>query len=236
MNHTLTAPVAGVTAERTDHEAPPRPARRARRARLRRLGHRAERDPIRLSHERRVDPGRHALLRRPPQRDDRALGAVPDRARRRSPRSSARSSRGSSAEPGRAAALRRGIRGGGDRRYFTIVTSADVAIAAYIHRGAADPSVVEGLWVLHNSVFGFLVAAIGIALAGLTTGRRQAVCCRSGGPSPVPSARALMVAGADDHPAIVDGSPTFFVGVAGFAVWLAFVIRTAVALLRSRDI
>jgi hypothetical protein len=34
-------------------------------------------------------------------------------------------------------------------------------------------------------------------------------------------------------PAIIDGSPTMFIGVAGFVVWVAFVIRTSVALLRQ---
>lgn len=119
---------------------------------------------------------------------------------------------------------------------FTIVTSADVAIASYVHRGNADPAVVEGLWVLHNSVFGFLMAAIGIALAGLSTAaamsgllsRRWAVGGAVGA--------TLLVAAAATTPAIVDGSPTFFVGVAGFAVWIAFVVRTGVALFRSREL
>ena len=47
----------------------------------------------------------------------------------------------------------------------------DVAIAGYIHRGAADAAVVDGMWVVHNAVFGFLLASIGIALAGLTVPR-----------------------------------------------------------------
>ncbi len=45
----------------------------------------------------------------------------------------------------------------------------------------------------------------------------------------------LLIAGAATIPAIVDGSPTMFIGVAGFVVWVAFVIRTSVALLRQGD-
>ena len=116
------------------------------------------------------------------------------------------------------------------------MTSADVAIAAYIHRGAADPSVVEGLWVLHNAVFGFLMAAIGIALAGLTHAAAKSGLLSKRWAVAGPVGAALMVGAATTTPAIVDGSPTFFVGVAGFVVWIAFVVRTAVALLRSRDI
>jgi hypothetical protein len=119
---------------------------------------------------------------------------------------------------------------------FTLVTSADVAIAAYIHRGSADASVVEGLWVLHNSVFSFLEAAIGIALAGLSIAAAKSGLLSTRWAFAGPVGAALMVGSAMTTPAVLDGSPTFFVGVAGFAVWVAFVIRTAVALLRSRDI
>ncbi len=37
-------------------------------------------------------------------------------------------------------------------------------------------------------------------------------------------------------PAIIDASPTMFIGVAGFVVWIAFVIRTSVALLRQPQV
>ena len=49
---------------------------------------------------------------------------------------------------------------------FTMLLAGDTAISGYVHRGAADPAVVEGLWVFHNAVFGVLLASIGIALAG----------------------------------------------------------------------
>jgi hypothetical protein len=119
---------------------------------------------------------------------------------------------------------------------FTMVTSADVAIAAYIHRGAADPSVVEGLWVLHNTVFGFLMAAVGITLAGLSAAAVKSGLLSQRWAVAGPVGAILMVAAAATTPAIVDGSPTAFVGVAGFAVWVAFVVRTGVALLRSREV
>ena len=119
---------------------------------------------------------------------------------------------------------------------FTIVTAADVAIAGYVHRGAADPAVVEGLWVLHNAVFGFVFAAVGIALAGLSTGAAQSGLLSNRWRVAGPIGGALLVAGAMTTPAIVDGSPTFFIGLAGFVVWLAFVVRTGVALIRTREV
>ena len=117
-----------------------------------------------------------------------------------------------------------------------MLTAFDVAIAGYIHRGAADVAVVDGMWVIHNAVFGFLLASIGIALAGLT--RAAAV---TGLLSPRWSTAGLvggglLVAGAMTTPAIIDGSPTMFIGVAGFVVWIAFVIRTSVALLRQPQV
>jgi hypothetical protein len=116
------------------------------------------------------------------------------------------------------------------------VTAADVAIAAYIHRGAADPAVVEGLWVLHNSVFGFVMASIGAALAGLTiaAARTGLLSKRWGIAGPVGA--ALLIVGAATTPAMIDGGATLLVGLAGFLVWLAFVVRTGVALLRSRQV
>ena len=137
---------------------------------------------------------------------------------------------------GRAAGLAGAFGAAGIIGCFTIVTSADVAIAAYIHRGAAHPAVVEGLWVLHNAVFGFLLAAIGIALAGLSTAAAKSGLLSKRWAVAGPVGATLMVAAAATTPAIIDGSPTFFVGVAGFAVWLAFVVRTGVALLRSREV
>ena len=117
-----------------------------------------------------------------------------------------------------------------------LVTSADVAIAAYIHRGSADASVVEGLWVLHNSVFSFLEAAIGIALAGLSVAAAKNGLLSKRWAVAGPVGAALMIGSAMTTPAVVDGSPMFFVGVAGFVVWLAFMVRTSVALLRSQEV
>ena len=76
---------------------------------------------------------------------------------------------------------------------------------------------------LHNAVFGFLMASIGIALAGLTTAAAKTGLLSKRWAVAGPVGAALMVAAAATTPAMVDGSPTFFVGVAGFLVWIAFV-------------
>ena len=99
---------------------------------------------------------------------------------------------------------------------FTILLAADTAISGYVHRGAADPAVVEGLWVFHNAVFGVLLASIGIALAGL------AIACAKHG---LLTARwktaglvgaALLLVAATTTPAIIDAGPTMLLGLVGF--------------------
>ena len=137
---------------------------------------------------------------------------------------------------GRAAAITGAYGAAGIIATFTMLTAFDLGIAGYVHRGTADTGVVDGLWVVHNAVFGLLLASIGVALAGLarastTSGflsMRWSKVGLLGG--------ALLVAGATTTPAIIDGSATMFIGVAGFVLWLAFVIRSSVALMREPQI
>ena len=59
----------------------------------------------------------------------------------------------------RGLAIAGGVGGAAIFGIFSVTVALDIAIAGYVHRGAPDTSVVEGLWVLHNSVFGVLLAA-----------------------------------------------------------------------------
>jgi hypothetical protein len=118
---------------------------------------------------------------------------------------------------------------------FTMLVALDTAISGYVHAGSADPSVVGGLWVLHNAVFGVLLTSIGIALTGFTlAGVASGLLGRSWRLAG-PAGGALLVGAAMTTPAIIAGSPTMFIGVAGFAVWLAFVATSAVKMLRDRQ-
>ena len=137
---------------------------------------------------------------------------------------------------GRAAAIAGGFGAAAIIATFTMLTATDVAIAGYIHRGAADLAVVDGLWVVHIAIFGFLMAAIAVALVGLTQAcRLDGLLSKRWGAAGLVGG-SLLLASAATTPAIIDGSPTFFVGVAGFVVWIAFVVRTSVALLRDREV
>lgn len=137
---------------------------------------------------------------------------------------------------GRAAAVTGAFGAAGIIATFTMVTAFDVAIAGYIHRGAANVAVVDGMWVVHNAVFGFLLASIGVALAGLSRASVASGLLSTRWNKTGLVGGGLLVAGAATTPAIIDGSPTMFIGVAGFVVWLAFVIRTSVALLRQPQV
>ncbi len=134
---------------------------------------------------------------------------------------------------GRAAAITGAVGAAGIVATFTMLTALDVAIAGYVHRGAADVAVVDGMWVIHNAIFGFLLASIGVALAGLTNAAATTGLLSPRWRTAGLIGAALLVVGATTTPAIIDASPTMFIGVAGFVVWIAFVIRTSVALLRQ---
>jgi hypothetical protein len=134
----------------------------------------------------------------------------------------------------RGLAIAGGVGGGALFGTFSLLVALDMAIAGYVHRGAPDASVVEGLWVLHNSVFGVLLAVIGVTLGCLTAA--CAACGLLSGRWTVAGivGGALLLIGAATTPAIVDGSPTMFVGVLGFVVWVAFVATASVRMLRGR--
>jgi hypothetical protein len=118
---------------------------------------------------------------------------------------------------------------------FFMLTATDVAIAGYIHRGAADVAVVDGMWVLHNAVFGVLMAAIGVALIGFTSAGAAGGLLPRAWKAAGLAGGALLLFGAATAPAIVDGSPTLFVGVFGFLFWLVFVAWTSIALIRRAE-
>jgi hypothetical protein len=54
---------------------------------------------------------------------------------------------------GRAPAVAGAFGAAGIIATFTMLAALDVAIAGYVHRGAADVAVVDGMWVTHNAVF-----------------------------------------------------------------------------------
>jgi hypothetical protein len=133
---------------------------------------------------------------------------------------------------GRAPALAGLLGAAGIFASYSMLVATDTALSAYVHRGAADPGVVNALWVTHNAVFGALLVAIAVALAGLSVSAAAAGFLSARWKQiGTLGALALGATGAA-APTLVDGSRIIALGAAGFLVWLAFVATSSVTLLR----
>lgn len=115
---------------------------------------------------------------------------------------------------------------------YTMLIATDLAIAGYVHRGGPSPEVVDGLWVLHNAIFGVLLVSIGVALAGLSAAAAASGLIPEWWKALGLAGAVLLLVAAATTPAIIDASPTMFIGLAGFVVWIVFVTVSSVRLLR----
>jgi hypothetical protein len=118
---------------------------------------------------------------------------------------------------------------------YSMLVATDLGLAGYVHRGGAEAGVVSALWVTHNTVFGVLLVAIAVALAGLSASAAAAGFVA--GPWKqigALGALALAVTGAAT-PALVDGSKIIALGLVGFLTWLTFVATCSVTLVRRRS-
>jgi hypothetical protein len=119
---------------------------------------------------------------------------------------------------------------------FAVVNITEIVLTAKAGRLAASPAVVQALWAVHAAAFGLDLAAIAVALIGLS---RAAASMRI-----VPAwltvaawpGAACLLTAAVFTVALANGGPWVAVGLAGFVVWLVFVITASVSLLRSRPI
>lgn len=118
---------------------------------------------------------------------------------------------------------------------FAIVNITEIVLTAKAAQLAASPAVVQMLWTLHAAAFGLDLAAIAVALIGLS---RAAAAMRL-----IPSWLALaawpgavcLLTAATFTVALADGDPWLAVSLLGFVVWIVFVITTSVSLLRGRQ-
>jgi hypothetical protein len=118
---------------------------------------------------------------------------------------------------------------------FAIVNITEIVLTAKAARLASSPAVVQALWTLRAAAFGLDLAAIAVALIGLS---RAAAAMRL-----IPSWLALaawpgaacLLTAATFTVALADGGPWLAVGLAGFIVWIVFVITASVSLLRGRQ-
>src|SRR5580658_5733186 len=118
---------------------------------------------------------------------------------------------------------------------FAIVNITEIVLTTKAAQLASSPAVIQALWTLRAAAFGLDMAAIAVALIGLS---RAAAAMRL-----IPSWLALaawpgaacLLTAATFTVALADGGPWLAVGLAGFIVWVVFVITASVSLLRGRQ-
>jgi len=119
---------------------------------------------------------------------------------------------------------------------FSIVNITEIVLTAKAAQLASSQAVVQALWTLRAAAFGLDLAAIAVALIGLS---RAAAAMRL-----IPSWLALtawpgaacLLTASVFTVALADGGPWLAVGIAGFIVWVVFIITASVSLLRGRQI
>lgn len=119
---------------------------------------------------------------------------------------------------------------------FAIVNITEIVLTAKAQQLAASPATVQALWTLHAAAFGLDLAAIAVALIGLS---RAAASMRLipawVAVAALPGAACLLIA-AVFTVALANGGPWVVLGLAGFIVWIVFVVTASVSLLRRRQI
>ena len=118
---------------------------------------------------------------------------------------------------------------------FAIVNITEIVLTAKAAQLASSPAVVQALSTLRSAAFGLDLAAIAVALIGLS---RAAAAMRLI-PSWLalaawPGAACLLIASTFTV-ALTNGGPWLAVGLAGFIAWIVFVIIASVSLLRGRQ-
>lgn len=119
---------------------------------------------------------------------------------------------------------------------FAFVNIIEIVLTAKAGQLASSPTVVQALWAVRGAAFGLDLAAIAVALIGLS----HAAASRQVAPAWLtiaawPASAALLVA-ATFTVALTNGGPWIAVGLAGFIVWLIFLITASLSLLRNRPI
>ena len=119
---------------------------------------------------------------------------------------------------------------------FAIVNITEIVLTAKAGQLAASPAVVQALWALHAAAFGLDLAAIAVALLGLSHAAASMRLIPAWLTVAAWPAAACLLIAAVFTVALTNGGPWVAVGLAGFIVWLVFVITASVSLLRDRPI
>ncbi len=113
---------------------------------------------------------------------------------------------------------------------FAAVNITEIALTAKAGQLAPLPAVVQALWAVHGAAFGLDLAAIAVALIGLSHAAASKQLVPRWLTLAAWPASACMLTAATFTVALTNGGPWIAVGLVGFIVWLI------VSLLRSRPI
>ena len=119
---------------------------------------------------------------------------------------------------------------------FAIVNIIEIVLTAKAENLAHSTGVVEALWAVHGAAFGLDLAAIAVALIGLSRAATGSALMPSRlGAAVLPGAVCLLVASVFTV-ALTNGGPWLALGLVGFAFWLVFMVATSISLLREPQI
>jgi hypothetical protein len=119
---------------------------------------------------------------------------------------------------------------------FAIVNIVEIVLTAKAQTLAHTPSIVEVLWALHAAAFGLDLAAIAVALIGLSRAATASALLPPWlGAALLPGAACLLTASVFTV-ALTNGGPWIGIGLVGFFLWLVFMVATSLSLLRTPQI
>jgi hypothetical protein len=119
---------------------------------------------------------------------------------------------------------------------FAIVNITEIVLTAKAAQLASSPAVVQALWTLRAAAFGLDLAAIAVALIGLSRAAASVPLIPTWiAVAALPGAACLLTASTFTV-ALANGGPWLAPALAGFVVWVVFVITASVSLLRRRQI
>jgi hypothetical protein len=119
---------------------------------------------------------------------------------------------------------------------FAIVNITEIVLTAKAGRLGGSPAVVQALWALHAAGFGLDLAAIAVALIGLSYAAASVRLIPAWLTVAAWPGAACLLTTAVFTVALANGGPWVAIGLAGFVIWLVFVITASISLLRERPI
>jgi hypothetical protein len=116
---------------------------------------------------------------------------------------------------------------------FAIVNITEIALAASTQPLASAAPVVQALWAIHAAAFGLDMAAIALALLGLSQAAAAShLISRPIQLAAMPGVLCLLIS-ATFTVGLADGGPWIIPGLVGFVIWIVFVLGASVSLLRG---